>query len=118
MSKIKEYIMKGTDKDPKILYEYVDGSDIFKPIIWVKGRGLARNITICARDDGTSKSLLTMRIVLIPIIKRAICRDIWVTYTNSNNEVDDLEWPIVKNQIRPCTLDDIENWIKKHFQTE
>lgn len=116
MSKIKEYILKGTDKNPKILYEYMCDLDTFSPVMWVKGKCLVRNITICIRNDGIDRGLVTMKIILIPIIKRAICRDIWVTYISSDNEVDDLKWPIVKNQICPCTLDDIEDWINEHFQ--
>lgn len=52
---------------------------------------------------------VTMKIVCIPFTEKAVCTDIW--FTNS-----DTKFYAIKNQIRPCTLDDIENWINKHFQ--
>lgn len=110
MSKIKECILKGAD-----LYGYKKDLDVFSPILWVKRKGLIRNITICPYNDGINKTSTTMKIILIPIIKMAICRSIWIT-TSAQCLDGDLTWNVVNHAFRPCTLDDIENWIMKHFQ--
>lgn len=115
MSKIKECILKGTDKNPKILYEYDKGSDHFIPIIWIKGRRFTRNITVCIFNNVISRSTITMKVILIPLIRMAICRSIWVTTSGPISEKD-LNCYIIRNQIRLCTFDDIEDWINKHFQ--
>lgn len=107
MSRIKECILKGTN-----LYEYKKDLDVFSPVLWVKRKGLIRNITICPYNDGINKTSTTMKIILIPVIKMAICRSIWIT-TSAQCLDKDLTWNVLDHAFRPSTLDDIEDWIKQ-----
>lgn len=110
MSKIKKYILKGGE-----LYEYKKDLDVFTPVLWVKRKGFIRNITVCSYNDGINRNLTTMKVILIPIIGMAICCGIWITASAQRLE-GDLTWNVVNHAFRPCTLDDIEDWINKHFQ--
>lgn len=107
MTKIKECIIKGTDKEPKILYEYDEDSNVFTPAFRVEGKGLIRNITI----DMSNLYRAAMEIVLIPFTKKAIIRNVWMENPDRTSR-----YYFVKDEYRPSTLDDIEDWIKKHFQ--
>lgn len=107
MSKIKECILKGG-----YLYYYKKDLDDFGPILWVGRKGLIRNIMICQYNDGINKTSTTMKIILIPIIKMAICRSIWIS-TSAQCLGGDLTCNVVDHAFRPSTLDDIEDWIKQ-----
>lgn len=100
MSKIKDKIKKGGR---------IDIGDTKKVIITKSGFG--RRITIKMH----TYYKVTMEIVYMPFTEKAIVRSIWM---GNPNPKGDSKYYLIKNQIRPCTLDDIENWIKKHFQIE
>lgn len=99
MSKIKDKIKNCTKRTM-----YIFG-DIYT--IFFNGKGLIRRITIVR--DGVYAT--TMKIVCIPFTEKAVCRSIWMISTLYPSKTY-----IVKNQFRLCTLDDIENWINRHFQ--
>lgn len=97
MSEIKDAIKGRTSQEV-----YYFGDDI----VQISGKKFTRYITVVYGDPIIC---VTMKIVLIPFTEKAICTDIWFTSS-------DAEFYAIKNQIRLCTLDDIEDWINKHFQ--
>lgn len=97
MSKIKDAIKRCTSQE---VYYFGDA------VVQISGKKFTRYITIAYRSPIVCD---TIKIVLTPSTEKAICTDIW--FTNS-----DAEFCAIKKQIRPCTLDDIEDWINKHFQ--
>lgn len=99
MSEIKDKI-KNCTKQKR--YIFGDGWDVL-----FSGSKLTRYITIMSRIGFA----ITMKIVIVPFTEKAICRDIWTITPSINKPIY-----IVKNQIRLCTLDDVENWIMKYFQ--
>lgn len=107
MTKIKECIIKGTDKEPKILYEYDEDSNVFTPAFRVEGKGLIRNITI----DMDNLYRAAMEIVLIPFTKKVLIRNVWM-----ENPDRRFRYYFVKDEFRLWPLDGVERWVKKHFQ--
>lgn len=99
MSKIKDKI---TNCTKQTMYIFGDGYSIS-----FSGKGLIRHITIMQESVGMST---TMKFVIIPFTEKAVLRDIWIPTL-----AGDILY-IIKNAIRPCTLDDIEDWINLHFQ--
>lgn len=99
MSKIKDAIKKGTKTKSCIFDKNIT--------VDIEGKFLIRRITI----RRMAAYAITMEIVCIPFTEKAICRSIYMI-----NILYPSRSYIIKNQIRPCTLDDIEDWINKHFQ--
>lgn len=99
MSKIKDAIKGRTSQEV-----YYFGDDV----VQISGKKFTRYITVVYGDPIIC---VTMKIVLIPFTEKAICTDIWFTSSDAK-----FKFYAIKNQIRPCTLDDIEDWINKHFQ--
>lgn len=98
MSKIKDAIKGRTSQEV-----YYFGDDV----VQISGKKFTRYITVVYGDPIIC---VTMKIVLIPFTEKAICTDIWFTCSDKNQR------RYYHTGIRPCTLDDIEDWINKHFQ--
>lgn len=99
MSKIKDAIKGRTSQEV-----YYFGDDV----VHISGRKFTRYIVVVY---GEPIVCVTMKIVRIPFTERAICTNIWFADSDAK-----FAFHPIKNQIRPCTLDDIEDWAMKHFQ--